>query len=245
MRYNDLAWAAVCFFYRSAGDLRYVEIMSDHDFIETLRTNPGAIAAKEFEEKAILGYVKIENYDLLMKHKLAISLLESITEMMPFICQVQDCTILTADLSENGVGSVSRTAEHLYSTLCSVNGMWSTGASKILHLLNDRLFPMVTPSITDMLHLPHAGFSMSEFMKRIQYQAVTVCEDFKRTPGDCTVDEYLSEKLGYTAKSCNKSLVKYIDEYYFLVTRGLPVPPGWTPEQDAGCQRHMLEGVSY
>lgn len=229
MKYNDLAWAAVCFLYRSAGDARYIEIMSDKPFIKNLRTEPHAISCKEFEEKAILGYIKIENYDLLMKHKLAMSLLQQITEMMPFVFQVQDLTILTADLSENGAGSVSRAADHMFKSLCDIHGMWSTGASKILHLLNDQLFPMVTPEITDILHLPHTGFSMSDFMKRMQYQAATVCEDFKRTAKDCTVAEFLSEKLGYSEKGCAKPLVKFIDEYYYMVTSGLPVPPAWIP----------------
>jgi hypothetical protein len=240
VKYNDLAWGAVLYYYRSAGDTRYVAIMSDSRFIETLRSEPHAISGKEFEEKAILGYIKIENYDLLMKHKLAMTLLQEITELMPFVYQVQDLTILTADLSETGASSVSRAADHMYKSLCDIHGMWSTGASKILHLLNNRLFPMVTPEITDMLHLPHSGFSMSEYMKRIQYQAATVCEDFKRKPSNCNVADYLSEKLGYTEKGCTKSLVKFIDEYYYMVTSGLPVPPAWVPDRDAGLPDEML-----
>ena len=229
MKYEDLAWAALCFYYRSEGDVKYVEIMSDVSFIHNIRNEPTAISCKEFEEKAILGYIKIENYDLLMKHKLAMSLLQEITEMMPFVFQVQDLTILTADLSESKATSVAHAADTMFARFSAVNGLWSTGASKILHLLNDRLFPMVTPEITEMLHLPHSGFSMSEYMKRIQYQAATVCEDFKRSPNSCNVAEYLSEKLGYREKGCSKSLVKFIDEYYYLVTGGLPVPPVWTP----------------
>ncbi len=229
MKFEDLAWAAVCYLYRSAGDAKYVGIMSDTSFIHNLRNEPTAISCKEFEEKAILGYIKIENYDLLMKHKLAMSLLQEITELMPFVFHVQDLTILTADLSDSGATSVARAADTMYSSLSAINGLWSTGASKILHLLNDNLFPMVTPEITEMLHLPHSGFSMSEYMKRIQYQAATVCEDFKRSNNGSNVAEYLSEKLGYLEKGCTKSLVKFIDEYYYLVTSGLPVPPLWAP----------------
>ena len=240
MKYSDLAWAALCFFYRSCGDLRYVEIMSDEHFIHRLKNEPSDISCKEFEEKAILGYIKIENYDLLMKHKLAMALLEKVTELMPFVFRIQDLDILTADLSESGSDSVSRASDHIYNTLNSVNGIWSTGASKIMHLLNDRLYPVVTTPITEMLRLPHTKFSMAEYMKRIQYQAATACQDFKKIPGECTADDYLSTKLGYSAKGCRKSLVKFIDEYYVLVTRGLPVPPPWTPVADTGCERYIL-----
>jgi hypothetical protein len=154
--------------------------------------------------------------------------------MTPYIALIRDSDILSADLDSAGADSISHAAERMYRTLSSIEGMWSTGASKILHLLNDRLFPVVTPSIISLLQLPPGGFRFSEYLKRIQYQAVTVTEECKKiSPVD--IADHISERLGYTAKGCRKSLVKYIDEYYFLITHGLPVPPHWTPEDGSVC----------
>jgi hypothetical protein len=240
MKCSDLGWAAVCFFYRSGGDLKYVNMMSDRAFIDKLRTDPGHLSSSEFEEKAILGYIKIENYDLFLKHKLAIQVVDSLGRMTPCLSLVRGLDILSADLESAGADSISHAAESMYRTLSSIEGVWSTGASKILHLLNDRLFPVVTPSIISLLNLPPGGFRFSEYLKRIQYQAVILAEGCKKiSPVD--IADHISERLGYTAGGCRKSLVKYIDEYYFLITNGLPVPPHWTPEDGSAFLFHIAK----
>jgi len=123
--------------------------MSDNNFIKRLKEEPCAINRKEFEEKALLGYIKIENYDLLIKQKLSMTILQAIVEMQPLLSRVQDLTILTADLSDTGNQSIVGTIERMYQSLCSVNGLSSAGASKILHLLNNKLFPVIIHRITD------------------------------------------------------------------------------------------------
>jgi len=231
MKYSDLAWAAVGYYYRSGGDNKYVEIMSDSGFLNRLRDEPGAISAREFEEKAILGYIKIENYDLLVKQKLAVKVIDTILNMRHLVDATHDLSILSADLSETSPESAAPAVDKMYKALNSVSGLWSTGASKILHLLNDRLFPIITPGIMHDVQFPN--FSMSNYMRRIQYQAVTACEDFhQKKTVECELDAFLSEKLGYTKRGCRKSLIKFIDEYYFLFTSGLPVPPVWTPADE-------------
>ena len=235
MKYSDLAWAAVCYFYSSCGDNKYVEIMSDADFLNRLRDEPCIISTREFEEKAILGYIKIENFDVLVKQKLAMSVIRNIQEMQPLLSKTRQLTIITADMSETSPQSVAPEVEKMYHSLDSINGLWSTGASKILHLLNNRLFPILTPGI-----IQDSGFrefSMASYMRRIQYQAVTVSEDFRKENDSCGADEFLSEKLGYTKRGCRKSLVKFIDEYYYLCTSRLPVPPVWTPDEEKELEK--------
>ncbi len=70
MNFNELAWAGFCFYYRSGVDKRYSSIMSDCYFLSQIRNHPESIRLNEFEEKAILGYINIQNYDLLVGHKL-------------------------------------------------------------------------------------------------------------------------------------------------------------------------------
>lgn len=60
MNFNKLAWVALCFYYRSAGDYRYCKTMNDTSFISKLRESPTDINVKEFEEKVILHHINIE-----------------------------------------------------------------------------------------------------------------------------------------------------------------------------------------
>jgi len=64
MKFNALSWAAVCFYYRSAGDRKYGKIMKDTPFISKLRESPSDISKLEFEEKVILDYIDIQLADI-------------------------------------------------------------------------------------------------------------------------------------------------------------------------------------
>ena len=78
IKFSDLAWSAHCFYYRSVGDRKYCRIMSDTSFIQRLQRMPFEITPSEFEQKALLDYVNISSYDLLIEHKLAENMLEKI-----------------------------------------------------------------------------------------------------------------------------------------------------------------------
>ena len=95
MKFNELSWAAFCFYYRSVGDKKYGKIMGDTPFISKLREAPSEISASEFEQKVILDYVSIESYDLLIKHKLAESIVAKIIELQPEIS-----SLFSSELSE-------------------------------------------------------------------------------------------------------------------------------------------------
>jgi len=53
MKFNELAWGAVCFYYRSAGDSKYSRIMREAEFLSRLRMAPAEINAAEFEQKVV------------------------------------------------------------------------------------------------------------------------------------------------------------------------------------------------
>ncbi len=83
MDFNTLSWAAFCFYYRSAGDTKYGKLMQDVKFLDTLRNVPGELTPVEFEERVLLGYIKVQNYDLLLGHKLAESILKELITLQP------------------------------------------------------------------------------------------------------------------------------------------------------------------
>ena len=227
MNFNQLAWGVVCFYYRLAGDNRYCRIMRDTEFLVKLRQSPSDITPKEFEEKVLLDHVNIENYDLLIGNNLARSVLGKIIELHPIIASLQGVTLLGCDLSDDEViGRINK----VYTALYSVPGLWLTGISKIAHLLNDKLFVILNLDISSHFQLMDGNTSLIQWLKITQQNAIEVTRDFQEQGLPGTPEEFLSEKLGYNKLGCSKSLVKYLDEYFWLrFGDNLPVPPRWVP----------------
>jgi len=225
--FNDIAWAAIIFYYKSVADRKYCKTLGDTPFIENLRQTPHAITASEFEQKVLLDYVNISNYDVLIEHKLAERLLENIINLQPEVSALQGLTLLDCDLSDN---AIVKRMEKIYVSLYSVPGLWVTGVSKIAHLLNDRLLVLLNIDISAHFLLPDDGTALITWVKSLQDSARQVTGDFQERGYQGTPEEYISEKIGYTSHGCHKSLVKYLDEYYWLrFSDNLPIPPPWTP----------------
>lgn len=227
VNFNDIAWAAVCFYYRSVADRKYCKILGDTPFIEKLRQTPHDVTASEFEQKVLLDYVSIINYDVLIEHKLAEHLLEIIVGLQPDVSALQGLTLLDCDLSDSAIADG---IEKIYAALYSVPGLWATGVSKIAHLLNDKLLVLLNMDLCGRFRLLEGSTGVITWTKFLQDSARQVTRDFEERGYQGTPEEFISEKLGYTRRGCTKSLVKYLDEYYWLHSaEGLPIPPPWTP----------------
>jgi hypothetical protein len=225
--FNDLAWAAVCFYYRSVADRKYCRILGDAPFIKKLRQTPQAIRAPEFEQKILLDYVRIINYDVLIEHKLAERLLEIIVDLQQDVSALQGLALLDCDLSDS---ALAERIEKIYAALFSVPGLWATGVSKIAHLLNDKLLVLLNTDLSTHFRLLDGGTGVITWARFLQDSARQVTQDFEERGYQGTPEEFISEKLGYTRHGCGKSLVKYLDEYYWLrFAESLPIPPPWTP----------------
>jgi hypothetical protein len=227
MDFNHLAWGALCFYYRSAGDNKYGRIMKDTSFLYRLRESPEDISVTEFEEKVILDHVHIENYDLLIGHNLAGNVLSQIISLRPDIVELNNYSLLDCNLADE---SVADRINRVYAGLYSVRGLWITGVSKISHLLNDRLFVLLNLNISSQFKLVDGDTSLIQWLKITQKNMKEVTEDFHRRGYKGLPEEFLSEKLGYTEQGYQKSLVKFIDEYFWLrFGDNLPLPPRWSP----------------
>ena len=227
MNFNQLSWGALCFYYRSAGDNKYGRIMKDTSFLSRLRESPADISVAEFEEKVILGHVNIENYDLLIGHNLAGNVLAKIIELQPDISDLKDVSLMNCNLSDS---EVVEKINRIYNALYSVRGLWLTGVSKISHLLNDRLLVLLNLDISNHFKLLEGNTNLIQWLKITQKNIQEVTEDFHKQGYSCSPEEFLSDKLGYTKYGYQKSLAKFIDEYFWLrFGDNLPVPPMWAP----------------
>ena len=227
MNFNQLCWGAFCFYYRSAGDSKYCKIMRDTPFISKLRESPLEINITEFEEKVILSHINIENYDLLIGHNLARNVLSQIIKFQPEIAPLKNVTLLDCDLSDNDtVESISKVYRGLY----SIQGLWLTGVSKIAHLLNDKLFAILNLDISNHFQLLEGNTSLVQWLKITQQNMQEVSKDFYQQGFSGSPDKYLSDKLGYSNYGFQKSLVKFVDEYFWLrFGDNVPIPPTWAP----------------
>ena len=230
MNFSQLAWGAICFYYRSTGDNRYSRIMRDSDFLNRLKHEPSSINAQEFEERVLLDHINIENYDLLLGHGLAKSVLERIVELQPVVSPLLDVTLLDCDLSDSELTNRINT---IYARIYSINGLWLTGVSKIVHLLNDKLFPILNLNISRHFGILEGDTNLIQWVKITQQNAREVVTDFQQQGFEGTVEKFLSEKLGYSRYGYEKSLVKFLDEFFWLrFGDNLPVPPRWIPPFD-------------
>ena len=227
MNFSQLAWGALCFYYRSIGDNKYGKLMRDADFLTRLRQEPFNISAAEFEEKVLLDHINIENYDLLIGHGLAKNILDKIIQLQPDTAPLQNVTLLDCDLSDR---NITDKINRIYSGIYTINGLWLTGVSKIVHLLNDKLFPILNLDISKHFGLLEGNTNLIQWVRITQQNAQEVIKDFqgKRLPG--SPEKFLSEKLGYTRYGYEKSLVKFLDEFFWLrFGDNLPIPPRWVP----------------
>ena len=201
--------------------------MRDTDFLSKIREMPSEIDPAMFEEKIILEYLSIENYDLLIGHDLAQNILAKIVELQPELSYLRNLTLLDCDLY------FSETAEKInkiYAGLLSIRGLWLTGVSKIAHLLNDRLLAILNLNISTYFGLLEKDNSVISWLRITQQHAREVSSDFAQQGFTGSPDAYLSEKMGYSRYGYQKSLVKFIDEYFWLrFGDHLPVPPRWVP----------------
>jgi len=228
MNFNTLAWAAFCFYYRSVGDMKYGKLMQDDNFLDILRNKPKELTPVEFEERVLLGYIQVQNYDLLIGHKLAEGILKELVVLQPDVAALSNKTLINCDLSDH---ELREKINRIYSTLCAINGIWLTGASKIAHLLNDHLFVMLNLNISNHFELLEGNTSLTNWLGITQQHALEVTIDFQDSGYDSSPERFLSEKLGYKEQGYQKSLVKFLDEYYWLkFGDNLMVPPKWVPE---------------
>jgi hypothetical protein len=201
--------------------------MRDTTFIANLREAPSEIELKEFEEKVVLDYVNIQNYDLLAERGLASTILAKIIELQPEVSSLQNTTLLNCDLSDS---HFTEQISRIYSSFSSIYGLWVTGMSKIVHLLNDKLFVMLDLSIAEGFGLLEDSTNLIAWFGLAQQNAQEVIKDFQERGFSGSPEQLLSSEIGYTSYGCEKSLVKFLDEYFWLrYGDNLPIPPTWIP----------------
>jgi hypothetical protein len=227
VKFSDLAWAALLYYYKSSGDRKYVKLFRDTAFVSKLRQTPRDVPREEFEAKVIFGFISSVGLRLPAVRG-EDNVLTQIIELQPCIAATQDVRLHDCDLSDEDLLNSVRL---IYNKLHTIPGFWLTGISKIAHVLNDSLFAALNLGTSSYFGLLGGDTDdLIKWLKIAQQSAKEVVDDFSSLglPGE--PEEFLSEKLGYANYGCQKSLARFIDEYYWLTTsENLSVPPRWLP----------------
>ena len=226
MKFDHLAWAALLYYYKSSTDRKYVKLFRDTEFISRLRERPWDVSYEEFERKVISGFISSIGLQL-PGLKSEDDILAKIVELHPFISSIQGVHLLHCDLSS---GQLLESLWQIYDTLSAIQGLWITGISKIAHVLNESLFVTVNISTLSHFGLLEGREDFIEWLRIAQRNAQEADEDFHNLGFNGSPQQFLSEKLGYANYDCQKSLARFIDEYFWLVVaENLPIPPTWLP----------------
>ena len=226
MKFGDLAWAAFLHYYKSSGDRTYVKLFRDTAFISKLRETPWDVSYEEFEAKVISGFVNSIGLRLSVGTRGGNILAEVIKLRRPTShlqgVRLLDCNLSNEDLVKN--------IRQIYSGLSTIDGLWVTGISKIAHVLNDSIFVVLDSRTAKYFGLGGEADDYIKWLGRAQQHALEVTRDFQTLGLPGSPEAFLSKKLGHSDYGCQKSLARFIDEYFWLTTsENLPIPPNWVP----------------
>ena len=226
MRFSDLAWAAILHYYKSRGDRKYVKLFRDTSFLSKLRESPWDVSYEEFETKVLSGFLNSIGLRLPVGNRGG-NILVEIIKLRHQISSFQGISLLECDLSKE---DLLQNMRQIYDALSSIDGIWVTGVSKIAHTLNESLFVVLDLKIAKHFGLNGQADDYIKWLVIAQQCALEVTRDFDMLGLPGSPEAFLSEKLGLTNYGCQKSLARFIDEYFWLtISENLPVPPNWVP----------------
>jgi hypothetical protein len=226
VKFSDLGWAALLHYYQSGKDRKYVKLFGDTAFISKLRKTPWDVSYEEFEAKVISSFINSLGLRLPVGTRGG-NILAEIIRLRRCTSRLQGVCLLDCDLSK---GDLLKDIKEIYHGFSAIDGLWLTGISKIAHLLNDSLFVILDLRTADYFGLRGEADDYIKWLSTAQQHAQEATSDFEALGLPGSPEAFLSEKLGYSSYGCQKSLARFIDEYFWLTTSGnLPVPPKWVP----------------
>jgi len=226
VKFSDLGWAALLHYYISNKDREYVRLFGDTAFISKLRETPWDVSYGEFETKVISGFINSLGLRLPVGTRGG-NVLAEIIKLRRCTSRLQSARLLDCDLSNE---DLLKNIREIYQGLSTIDGLWVTGISKIAHVLNNSLFVILDLETSDYFGLGGEADDYIKWLGIAQQHALEVTRDFCALGLPGSPEAFLSEKLGYSSYGCQKSLARFIDEYFWLTTSGnLPIPPNWVP----------------
>ena len=215
MNYKEIAWAAFIDKCIAGNSNKYVELFRNTNLINKLRQNPSLVPFQDFHNKVIKYFLNSWGR-MYFQDVTAKEIYEAVIELNPIVRGIINDSLVKCNLNSGSI--VCQATEKIYYRLTAIRGVNLVGFSKIAHILNDSLFPLIDNPIRKkyekVYHVTKSPEGYTNWMREMQIQAGEVTKDYQKKGYTGTPELFLSQNLGYTSEGCNKSLIKFLDEYY-------------------------------
>ena len=229
MKFTELCWSAFFYYlnsyYADYADSPYLKLFKKEEaFLQQLRQNPSAVSDQDFENK-VIGF--LNEWGNRTPYELAPEIKNRLTKLTPHFALLRAQTLESCNLDQQTLRDAIIT---IYVELTKTYGFADTGASKIMHVMNDGLFVMWDKAIREYFpqkgKLPSGGESYLQFLKKMQEETIQVSDDYRRLGFLGKPSQFISQKLNYPF---TKTLAKLVDEFNWVkFTKKLPIPPKQT-----------------
>ena len=245
--WDEFAWAA--FLYGAiGGDPDYQNLMNKTELLRNLRTNPIQLEIEKIKDEIIKGFLNKWKCRVQNNQESAIELRNALEIILPYLRALNPFNINDVDFSaivnvNNETITVDNAIENCYSTVRNIGfNFGPTAASKLLHILQPKLFVMADYKIFQHYNEQDNRISDSgqgyvaylELMKQMANEIITHFQEAALDPPrqqNQDPSAYLSDRMEYNnPTNPPKTLAKYLDEYNWVkITNGARVPPNWHP----------------
>lgn len=246
--WQTFAWAVFIFHY-AGFDYSYQQLLTNEsNFFHILRTQPNKANTSDIQEKLIKGFLNAWKCRMLNKRKSAKAIRKALHELLPYFGSVKRLRIETVNFDRkislnNTWLTVSQVIEQIYKRVSEIGfRLGPTGTSKLLHVLQPKLFVMWDKKIRKN-YKNHENSRISENAKlyRVYLEAMHKCakrlrENFKKAKLEHPAihgqnpAEYLSRQMNIKPA---KTLAKYLDECNWVtITKNVELPPKWYPKNN-------------
>lgn len=240
--WEKFVWSTFLFHMWSSNDA-YIQLMNDQVYTkQILETLPNFDNLDtEYVVRRIIEFLQDYGCHTPKNSNLVSRLKKTLQESTSYLQALNSLEITTICFDntlclQGTVQGIREIIQNIYNKFIAIEHIGPTASTKILHILQPRLFVMWDKAIYDEYHniFPQVSASAKgycTFLEKVKVLANHINQEFnnlvintKQTPAD-----YLSDKLKIKPP---KTLAKYLDEYNWVtITRGVDVPPSWHPNE--------------
>ncbi len=244
--WNEFAWSVFIYKYITNEDSSYQNLMSNTQFLNSLRTAPNSLQANRIQNSLIKCFLNTWGSRVENTTSSAINIQTTLNGLLPYLNTLNNLTIQTVNFGNtvtvnNNQMTIEDVIAYCYDQVKNNLGSFrfgDTATSKLLHILQPELFVMWDNYILKYYNqidqqVSGSGQGYVAYLKIMQQMAQQVIQNFHTAylnpPAGANQNpaNYLSTQLGYSPP---KTLAKYLDEYNWVkITKNIHTPPQWHP----------------
>ena len=213
----------------------YDELMKEKEFLEKLKKRPEKLSHKEIKEYLLKFLnkwgcrIKKEEYNTVSE------------KLKDFFEKYRGKFFEGECLLSFNFRQYKERLIKILKELNDINEVGPTAMSKILHILNPRLFVMWDMKIAEGLGFEHSEEGYLKFLQEMQKYAKNINETYRirMHSSEESIEIFLNKKLGLKIKY---TLTKFIDEYNWIkYTKKGRLPTDWKEAENLLKEIYCME----